>query len=146
MNNGRPLGARRDVGATLAFNFLVHSAVALQLSPAGVGDSERSELITVLRDDNGEPVPVDFVGAKHLGRVHIIEAAAGPVTATYSASTAWRAPAPGAPEPSPSWEYDDDVITALRQSRYCPSDVIASFARAEFAEFLGTDEIAAAVA
>jgi len=147
-------GIRRDVECALVFNFLVPSVVALQIAPAAPTDASRSEQLMVIRGDGSEQVPVVETAGPHRGRVHIIEAPAGPVTLSYRAVTSPSvdsagsdASISGAPmtgqstEPSP---YADEVLTALRQSRYCPSDLLVSFAMAELGAWVGTERIAAA--
>ena len=145
----RASSARREVGTTLVFNFLVPSVVALQIAPAHNGRGALDEQLFVTRGDagvgdDGEPVPVQFAFGPNNTRVHIIEAPVGPVSVNYSA-TLTPAPDSWAAVTSSS-AYDDDVISALRQSRYCPSDLLIPLARAELNEFLGTDGIALAAA
>ncbi len=145
----RASSASRSVGTKLIFNFLVPSVVALQVAPAHNGQRVLEEQLYAIRGgagagDDGEPVPVELAFGPNNTRVHIIEAPVGPVSINYSAvvtphPTAWD----GAFSSS---RYDDDVISALRQSRYCPSDLLVPLARAELNEFLGTDQIAQAAA
>jgi len=138
-------GVRRDVGCTLAFNFLVPSVVAVQVAAASTGRGELHEQLLAVWGHDAEPVRVTEVVAPHRTRVHIIEAPAGPVTLTYSASTSAPAFARGNDERGPS-PYDDEVITALRQSRYCPSDLLVSFANSELGAFAGSEKLAEAAA
>ena len=94
----RAAGVQRDVGSTLAFNFLVPSVIAVQVAAAATGNGELSEELSVVWGPDAEPVPVIEAAGPNHGRVHIIEAEAGPVTIRYSASTS--APSVVAPTPS----------------------------------------------
>ncbi len=139
-------GVRRDVGTTLAFNFIVPSVIAIQVAAASTGEGELSEQLDVVWGDEAISVPVIETAGANCGRVHIIEAEAGPVTIRYSASTASSARVQEPPECATPSMYDDEVITGLRQSRYCPSDMMLGFAQSELGAFVGTDKTAAAVA
>jgi len=142
----RAAGVRRDVGSTLAFNFLVPSVIAVQVAAAATGDGELTEELSVVWGEDAAPLPVIEAAGPNHGRVHIIEAEAGPVTIRYSASTSASAVIAPVPERSTPSMYDDEVITGLRQSRYCPSDMMLGFAQAELGAFAGTEKTAAAVA
>jgi transglutaminase-like putative cysteine protease len=139
-------GVRRDVGSTVAFNFLVPSVIAVQIAAAATGDGELTEQLDVVWGEDAVPLPVIETTGPNCGRVHIIEADAGPVTIRYSASTASSSVVVEPPERSTPAMYDDEVITGLRQSRYCPSDMMLGYAQAELGAFAGTDKTAAAVA
>ena len=77
----------------------------------------------------GLAIPVvETVGASG-GRVHIVEAPAGSVTVSYEATTTALTTSPPATD-----GYDDAVLSMLRQSRYCPSDLMTSFARTELGD------------
>lgn len=120
--------ARRNVGCALEFNFVEPSVLALQIAPPTV----ESEEFAV----DGADEPVLAVGPNG-GRTHILRAAGGTVTVRYRATTdpvvATTAIA----------EFDDDVLVARRQSRYCPSDVMADFARRELGPAPSADDAAA---
>ncbi len=156
MTIDRRPGLRRDVECSLVFNFFVPSVVALQIAPAAPADAGRSEQLIVIRGDGSEHVPVVETAGPHRGRVHIIEAPAGPVTLSYRAvtspsmadamTTEPTTPDPVNGEAASSSPYADEVLTAMRQSRYCPSDLLASFAMAELGAWVGTERIAAAAA
>lgn len=100
-----------------------------------------TEQILVSRGMGGEPLPVVETVGTNGGRVHLVQAPAGPVLFTYSASTA--PPTSAAPPPDP---YDDQVLSALRQSRYCPSDLMAHFAEAELRTVADPNDLALAAA
>lgn len=139
-------GIRRHVGATLATNFIVPSVIAVQVAVATTDQAELSEELSVVFGDHAEPIAVVDVITSDRGRVHIIEAPAGPVTVSYSASVAVPTdPATVADDVGPSG-YSDVLLAALHQSRYCPSDVMAPFAQAELRAVADSDGLAAAAA
>lgn len=122
-------GARRDVGCSIRLDVHQPSTIAMQIAPATVPADRASERFSVLGADGALGTVIEST-APHGGRVHVIEAPVGPLTVTYATSTTSIGPDPDGP-PDGSSLADDDVITALRQSRYCPSDAITGFARAE---------------
>jgi transglutaminase-like putative cysteine protease len=140
------LGIRRHVGATLAVNFIVPSTIALQVAVAGTPGPELSDELTVRWGEQAEPIAVTDVIRSGPGRVHIITAPAGPLTINYSASIAVPPDPPTVVDDRGPSGYDDVLLSALRQSRYCPSDVLGSFALAELRPFADTDHLAAAAA
>ena len=123
---------RRDVGCALRFEFLEPSVLALQVAPPTVLHEE----LTVV----GAPPPIVITGPNG-GRTHVIEAGEGPVTVNYTASTA-----PDAGDRHPVDRFDEDVLIARRQSRYCPSDAMAEFATRELVDFLDADDLADRIA
>jgi len=127
VTSSSPRGTRRDVGCTIRLDVHEPSTIALQIAPATMPADRASERLVVSAAD-GEPCAVIESTAPHNGRVHVVEAPPGPLTVTYSTST--NSIGPDGPV-SGSSLVDDEVITALRQSRYCPSDAIGGFARAE---------------
>jgi transglutaminase-like putative cysteine protease len=121
---------RRQVGCALVFEFLEPSVLALQIAPSEV----ISEQITVI----GAPEP-RIVNAAHGGRAHIVTADGGEVSIRYSANCVAAPPAPAA-------FFDDDVLSMLRQSRYCPSDVVGEYAIAEFGAARNADDLVDVIA
>lgn len=122
-------GARRDVGCTIRLAVHEPSTIAMQIAPATLPADRASERL-VVTGPGGEPCSVVESSAPHGGRVHVVDVPIGPLTVTYATSTTSIGPDPDGP-PDGSALVDDEVITALRQSRYCPSDAIVGFARAE---------------
>lgn len=121
---------RRNVGCALAFEFLEPSVLALQVAPPAVIE----ETISVV----GAPAP-RVVDAAHGGRVFIVTGESGAVSVQYSATCIAE------PPPARSF-FDDDVLTMLRQSRYCPSDLVVEFAIAEFGAQRRSDELVDVIA
>lgn len=117
----------------------------MQIAPATMPADRASERLVVLGSGGDEPLGVVESTAPHGGRVHVVDAPTGPLTVTYETSTTSIGPDPGGP-PDGSSLVDDEVITALRQSRYCPSDAIGGFARAELGPPVSTAHTARAVA
>jgi len=122
---------RREVGCAIAFEFLEPSVLALQVAPPTV----LTEELTVV----GAGAPIVLTAANG-GRTHVIEGGPGSVSVNYTASTAPLV------EPRVVDAFEEEVLVARRQSRYCPSDEIAEFAARELAEFLDADDLADHVA
>ncbi len=123
---------RRDIGCALAFEFLEPSVLALQVAPPTVLNEELSVV--------GAEPPV-VLTASNGGRTHIIEGGPGPVTVNYTASTA-----PLVVAGQTMTRFDEAVLIARRQSRYCPSDAMAEFATRELTDFLDAPDLADRVA
>lgn len=122
---------RIDVAASLSLSSPAPATALLQVAVA----TPLTEQLTV--DSGGtflEPEELEVDGA----RVHRLELAAGRTTITYSASVE-DGGAPRAVTP-------DDWAVALRPSRYCPSDQLEGFARAEFDATVPRAELVPAVA
>jgi transglutaminase-like putative cysteine protease len=113
---------RAEVGCALEFWVDHHATLALQVAVASTaGDREVEELAVLL---DGDPVEVTELAVDHGGRIHIVEVGAGHLTVAYRAVVHPAVAEPVAPDPVESF-------VALRQSRYCPSDVMDGFAELE---------------
>ena len=121
---------RRNVGCALVFDFLEPSVLALQIAPTRV----EAETITVVGAGEAQLVAGAFGG-----RVFIVHGERGAVSVRYSATCV-------AEPPEPASLFDDAVLTMLRQSRYCPSDLVVEFAVAEFGALRGSDALVDAIA
>src|SRR4051812_46163821 len=107
---------RIDVAASLTVDSAAPATALLQIAVA----VPTTETLTVLTD--GRPVePAEF--AVDAARVHRLELPAGSTSIMYTAS-AEDGGRPRAVTPA-------DWATALRPSRYCPSDQLEGFARSE---------------
>ena len=122
---------RTDVAATLTLSSPAPSTALLQVAVA----APLSEQLTVL--SGGEPVEAEEFEVDG-ARVHRLGLRAGDTTVTYSASVEGG----GAPRRVTPAEW----ATALRPSRYCPSDQLEGFARGEFDATLPRAELVTAVA
>lgn len=122
---------RRNVGCALAFDFLVPSVLALQIAPPTV----LTENMTVV----GAEPPRVLTAADGV-RTHVIASGPGTVQVNYTASTA------PVFSPGPVDQFDEDVLVARRQSRYCPSDAMAEFAARELAAHRDAPDLAEHVA
>lgn len=122
---------RIDVAATLTVSSPAPATALLQVAVAG----SATEQLTVFSGGCPlEPEELEVGGA----RVHRLELREGPTTITYSAT----AETGGAPRPvAPA-----DWASALRPSRYCPSDQLEGFATTEFDRSLPRTELVSAVA
>lgn len=99
--------------------------LALQVAVASTaGSLEVEELVVEL---DGRAVQVDEVPVSHGGRVHIVRCSAGYLTVAYRAVLTIAA----AVDRSPSVA---DSLVGVRPSRYCPSDLLESFAEAELGQ------------
>jgi transglutaminase-like putative cysteine protease len=121
--------ATRHVGCELAFELPVPSRLALHVAVADTGEvlEERFRL-------DGDAASADpvAIAAEHGGRIQVVDAGPGILRVSYSASVGRREPA--VPADSDPDIVDLDLLVALRQSRYCPSDRLAGFAAATFGE------------
>ncbi|MEP7202331.1 MAG: transglutaminase family protein [Ilumatobacteraceae bacterium] len=98
--------------------------LALQVAVASTaGSFEREELVVTL---DGQPVGVDEVQVDHGGRVHLVSCGAGLVTVEYHAIVQRDVTVDVPPTIA-------EKLFAVRPSRYCPSDLLESFAEAELA-------------
>jgi transglutaminase-like putative cysteine protease len=122
---------RIDVAASLSLSSPAPATALLQVAVA----APLVEQLTVLSDGVAlDPVEFEVDGA----RVHRLELRAGETTISYSAAVE-DGGEPRAVTPA-------DWATALRPSRYCPSDQLEGFARAEFDTTLPRAELVPAVA
>lgn len=120
--------ALRHVGCELAFEVVEASRLALHVAVADTGDviEERFRL----RGDAAAADPVTVIG-DHGDRIQLVEAGPGILQVSYSASIGWSEPAPAA-APTIAGGTDLELLVALRQSRYCPSDELTGFAVSTF--------------
>jgi transglutaminase-like putative cysteine protease len=122
---------RIDVAATLTLSSPVPATALLQVAVA----APQSELLTVLTADRpADVVEIEVDGA----RVHRVELAPGTTTVGYTAAVEGSR--------APRGVTAADWATALRPSRYCPSDQLEGFAGAEFDRTLPRAELVASVA
>jgi transglutaminase-like putative cysteine protease len=104
-------------------------SVAVALGPPSI-----EETLTVTID--GEPLTLLEVAAPHGARLHVCDfVPSGRLLIDY------RATVVGEAEPEPASEIDR--VTYLRPSRYCESDRLGAFARAQFAGVEGRVLVAA---
>ncbi len=96
--------------------------IVLSVAVAGDAPVERESLTVVL---DGVDIPVREVDDAHHGRLHCADGL-GP----GQLEVAYRATVTGASPPPPVAERD--LILYTRPSRYCESDRLSAFARAEF--------------
>jgi len=122
---------RTDVAATLTVSSPAAATALLQIA---VADPVFEQLLVTSGGEVVEPEEIEVDGA----RVHRLRLRAGDTTITYSAA----AETDGAPRKVTPAEW----AVALRPSRYCPSDQLEGFARAEFDQNLPRAELVAAVA
>jgi len=122
---------RIDVAATLTLSSPAPATALLQVAvPA-----PESELLTVLSD--GRPAGVTEIAVDG-ARVHRFELSPGTTTVGYTATVAAGG---GARQVTAA-----DWATALRPSRYCPSDQLEGFAHTEFDATMPRGELVGAVA
>jgi transglutaminase-like putative cysteine protease len=106
----------RQVGCELTFRVRPGTVLALQIQPAAAGPETMSiSGGTTVRE----------VLMPQGGRIGVVHAEADQLVVRYAGTVRPRPPA----EADPGW--DAEAIGYLLQSRYCPSDALAGFARAE---------------
>jgi transglutaminase-like putative cysteine protease len=116
--------AARNVFCELRFQVIAPGELVLQVAVAGPGLADEKLQV------DGSPAPIsEIAGSRtHGARQHLVAAQPGPLTVRYSAVYLPAAD-------SPVSVGDLQRVIALRQSRYCPSDRMAGFARSHFARF-----------
>ena len=115
---------RSEVGSALTFGVDDHVVLALQVAVASsAGSFEVEDLVVTL---DGQAVAVEEVQVDHGGRVHLIGCGAGLLSVEYHAIVQRDAGVDIAPTMA-------ERLFAVRPSRYCPSDLLESFAEAELA-------------
>ncbi len=133
----------RSVTCSIEFSVASPAVFAFQIAVARSAGEIMHEGLDVTVGGSTDGVTVDEIESDRAGRTHIVRAQPGALSVQYSATV-------GTPDVivagGADVAYDDEVIVALRQSRYCPSDALAGFASAEFAEQLGSPDLAPAVA
>lgn len=121
----------RQVTAALRLDVVRPATLVLQVAAA-----ERTGLVeSMTLRLNGTPVRPRELAGPHGTRLHVIDAPAGRLDATYTAEVTGQAP------PAPADEAE--LLRYLRPSRYCESDTLGPTAHAEFAGLTGVDLLAA---
>jgi transglutaminase-like putative cysteine protease len=131
--------APTDVRARLAFEVTQPVSLVLQVAVAAGVPTEHEELVVVLE---GAELPVEEIEfpASDGSRAHLVTAGEGRLEVTYRARTAPRVATPAVPPTAA------ERLVALRQSRYCPSDVMAGLLLAELGHLEGDPNAARAMA
>jgi transglutaminase-like putative cysteine protease len=131
----------------LEFHFDEPAVLAMQVAAAAsprdiTGEQLDVTINGVLTD------PVHEFATTRAGRTHIVHAEAGTLELEYAATitAATAVELPSATDATAAAVYDDETVSALRQSRYCPSDALAGFAAVEFAEIPHGPDLGRAVA
>jgi transglutaminase-like putative cysteine protease len=127
------------------------TALALQVAVAPSAGDLMSERLEVTLD--GVPfVPAELIGAAG-ARTHVVDTGAGTLRLRYEA-TVGPPPAPDLPsepggtppEPGLPLVFDAEAVSALHQSAYCRSDLLAGFAAAELGAHRGEVDLPQRVA
>ncbi len=119
-------GSTSTVSCLLTFHLSVATRLAAQVAVARRPGTEISERIEVV--NNTAPLTAQEIPGPGGSRQHLIAAQPGALTVAYHATM--TRPAPVVPEPVASQQ----LVEAVRPSRYCPSDRMAGFARSRFGE------------
>lgn len=127
---------RAEVGCELSFAVEDHATLALHVAVAHSAGACEYEGLAVSLD--GVPVEHAEVNVDRDGRVHIVRCGSGLLCISYRAVVALATPRD---EPV----SEGEGLIALRQSRYCQSDVLDSFAEVEFGELMADADRARAV-
>lgn len=113
----------------LEFDLEASATIAFQIAVAHTAGERRDERLVVTVDGRPIGTPVEEIASHRGGRVHLVRSGAGRLSVEYSAAVT----SPTVDTSAGPAGYDDEILTALRQSRYCPSDALAGFAATEFA-------------
>ncbi len=127
----------------LTFEVTEAALFAIQVAPATTAGVVLDERVEITNDRDIAPASVVEIVADHGGRVHLVSAPPGVMSFAYAAELVPHAGAPSAP--NGDFVASMDAVMALRQSRYCPSDVLAGYATTEFFDALGDDPDAIAL-
>lgn len=142
-------GAERHVSCFLSFDVAHHATLALQVAIDDLAVPVVAERLEVEGSDGPLDDVTELRGALG-GRTHLVRVGPGPLhvryEATAGAGTTAAASPPDAAAGDPLEPIDDEAITALRQSRYCPSDSLLGFAAAELGRLPQGPAHAAAIA
>ncbi len=122
---------QRDVTVRLELEAIGPARLALAVAVAD--DADPRERFTATQ--HGVALAVREIADQHGSRLHVFDAAAGPLRIDYAAAVAGTLP------PAPLDPIDE--IRYLRPSRYCESDILRPVAIAEFGGLSGTDLLAA---
>src|SRR5688572_4415932 len=119
-----------DRSLSCRFDAEISGTADIVLSVAVAADATlASESLTVTL--GGAPVDVQEVLDQHGTRLHLAPALGpGRLDVAYAATVSGASPAPSVDEM--------DLVRYTRPSRYCESDKLAPFARAEFGSLRGT--------
>ena len=126
------------VGCELAFAVTTPATVVLRIAAARRTEAVDEHL--EVRVD-GEPVPVEVVAGDHGAVVHVLRSPVGDLQVSYAAVLPAGSPLVQDPPPG----LDEEQLTYLRQSRYCPSDLLSGFAAYELGHLTGGGELLVAV-
>jgi transglutaminase-like putative cysteine protease len=137
-----PPDADRNVGCQLTFLTDPGTVLALQIAPAATAGTVLAEHLDLTLDGRPPERPAIEVGVDHGGRTHVVNTGAGRLEIAYAATIRPGVPTP----PTGTADVDADVITFLRQSRYCPSDALAGFAAVELVGLPAGPGLASAIA
>ena len=124
-----------EVSARMVFDVVEPSTIALQVAVAQSLFRQQERLAAAL---DGSPVDLLEVVVDR-SRIHLLTGAPGRLEVAYSARVE-------RPRVLPMGVGLDERLVALRQSRYCPSDVLDSFAAQELGDVRGGSIDANAVA
>jgi transglutaminase-like putative cysteine protease len=141
----RPPTSDRDVACWLGFETVDDTALALQVAVAPVAGPLLSERLEITLD--GTPVePVELSGPGG-ARIHVVDVGAGSLRIDYEARVgSVDAPDDDGIDPGAPLVFDAEAITALHQSAYCRSDLLAGFTAAELGQLRGEPDLPQQVA
>ena len=137
----------RHVFCRLEFVLEEPAVLALQVAAAAAPDDIADEQLIVTV--NGVATePVHEFATNRGGRVHVVRAEPGRLEVGYGATIINATALELAPlsDATSAPVYDDETFSALRQSRYCPSDAMAGFAAFEFANIPRGPDLGRAIA
>lgn len=133
-------GARWDVECHLGIEVAEEAAIVLQVSPASTAGAVLAESLEISVDRR--PVPFRQVEGDHGGVVQLLRSPVGSLTVDLRVTVDRT---PSAPPPATD-DLDTEQLTHLRQSRYCPSDLLGGFAAYELGHLDPGPEMLTAVA
>lgn len=128
-----------EVECHLAVDVAEEATIVLQISPTSSVGAPLEESLEL--NVAGRPVPFHVLRGDHHGVVLVVHSPTGALTVDLRA-TIDRTPLD---QPAPADALDTSQITYLRQSRYCPSDLLGGFAAFELGHLDRSHELLLAV-
>lgn len=126
-------GFRREVAARIEVGVISTATLVWAIAVADHHEGTEERFVATL---DGAECAVDTIASPHSGRLHRLTGVpAGRLVIDYHATGVGHAP----PHPTTDFEW----FRYVRPSRYCESDRLGPFARAEFAGLEGADLLAA---
>jgi transglutaminase-like putative cysteine protease len=122
-------GSTTTVGCEMAWDVTDPATLVLSIAPAAGAGPLLEERLGVTLD--GSPLPVDVLDAPHGAASHVVRSPVGDLRISYAAEVGTSDAADGSADDVTDGALTDELLTYLRPSRFCPSDVLSGIAAYE---------------